>query len=117
MGEEMDNARPFARRGCSVVAASPVMLEHLESRQLMSVAVTRLELVNADTGKDILALKTGITLNLATLPTKHLNVRADVGTGTLSVKFGLDANASYRTESSLPLALAGDDGKGHYYAW
>jgi beta-glucanase (GH16 family) len=93
------------------------MLEHLESRQLMSVAVTRLELVNADTGKDILALKTGITLNLATLPTKHLNVRADVGTGTLSVKFGLDTNASYRTESSLPLALAGDDGKGHYYAW
>ncbi|HSV14652.1 MAG TPA: hypothetical protein VLI90_10350, partial [Tepidisphaeraceae bacterium] len=89
----------------------------MESRQLMSATITRLELVNADTGKDIEALKSGITLNLATLPTRHLNVRADVGSGTLSVKFGLDSNSNYRVESSLPLALAGDDGKGHYYAW
>jgi beta-glucanase (GH16 family) len=71
----------------------------------------------ADTGKDIFTFNNGLTLNLATLPTRHLNVRADTSTDTGSVKFGYDANANYRIESNRPFALAADDGKGHYLSW
>jgi beta-glucanase (GH16 family) len=83
----------------------------------MTATVNILTLVNADNAKDILSLHSSLTLNLATLPSRHLNVRANVATGTGSVRFGLDANANYRVESSAPLALAGDDGHGHYFSW
>lgn len=106
------------RRGCAVRKSTPVAVERLESRQLLSSSViTRLELVNADTGKDILNLHGGITLNLATLPTKHLNVRADTLDGTNSVKFGFDGNSNYRVDSSWPFSFAGDSGAGHYNSW
>src|SRR5437763_10412123 len=102
------------RRGCAAQKPTSVAFERLESRQLLSATITRLQLVNADTGKDILNLHGGITLNLATLPTKHLNVRADTLDGTNSVRFGLDANANYRIDSTWPFSLAGDSGAGHY---
>lgn len=75
-------------------------------------AVTSLTLVNADTDTDIGPMPS--TLNLATLPTRNLNVRAN--TSGASVRFGYDANASYRTESSAPFALEGDTA-GNYNPW
>jgi glucose/arabinose dehydrogenase len=77
-------------------------------------AVTSLTLFNADTDLPIAGydpLPNGATLNLATLPTRNLNIRANTNPATVgSVRFGYDGNANYRVESSLPYALAGDNG-------
>ncbi len=82
-----------------------------------SQAVTGFTLVNADTDKDIQPLLDGATLNLATLPTRNLNVRADTDPATVgSVRFSYDGNAAYRTENAAPYALAGDS-SGNYAAW
>jgi transcriptional regulator CtsR len=80
-------------------------------------AVSSFTLVNADTDADIGPLANGATLNLATLPTRNLNVRANTSPAAVgSVKFGYDGNASYRIESTAPYALEGDT-SGNYNAW
>jgi CubicO group peptidase (beta-lactamase class C family) len=79
--------------------------------------VTGFTLVNADSDADLGPLSNGATLNLATLPTRNLNVRANTNPPTTgSVRFGLDGNAGYRVESAAPYALAGDSG-GNYNPW
>jgi hypothetical protein len=81
-------------------------------------AVVSLTLVNADTDQDIGPLTHGMTLNLATLPTRNLNVRANTSPATVgSVKFGYNATSSFRIESGAPYALAGDAGGTDYHAW
>ena len=65
-------------------------------------------LINADTDRPIAAfasLTNGAVLNLATLPTKHLNVTANARANVGSVQFALDAKANYRLESGSPFAL------------
>jgi len=80
-------------------------------------SVTALTLINADTDQPILALTDGMTLRFADLPTRNLNVRAETSPSVVgSVRFGLDGQANYRTETSSPYALAGDSG-GDYSAW
>jgi hypothetical protein len=80
-------------------------------------AVSSFTLVNADTDADLGPLASGAALNLAALPTRNLNVRANTSPATVgSVRFGYDGNANYRTESSAPYALAGDTG-GDYGVW
>jgi hypothetical protein len=79
-------------------------------------AVTSFTLINADTDQPIMTLAAGATLNLATLPTKRLNVRANVNSSTVSVKFAYDANANYRVDSGPPYAFAGNSGT-DYFAW
>jgi CubicO group peptidase (beta-lactamase class C family) len=79
--------------------------------------VTALTLMNADNDQPIRTLTNGLTITLADLPTRNLNVRAVTSPGTIgSVRFGLDANANYRMETSAPYALAGDD-TGNYRPW
>jgi fibronectin type III domain protein len=74
-------------------------------------------LVNADTDEDIQSLNNGATLNLATLPTRNLNIRANTSPSLVgSVKFGYDSSVSYRIENTAPYAFAGDS-SGNYYAW
>jgi CubicO group peptidase (beta-lactamase class C family) len=74
-------------------------------------------LINADTDQPIGALTNTMTISLATLPTRRLNVRADTWPSTVgSVRFGLDAAASYRIETGAPYALAGDI-QGNYKPW
>src|SRR5438874_2726359 len=98
-GKRTRQRRAAGHRSADARAASTAgkrsVLEAMESRQLMSAAITALTLVNADTAQNIGPFTNGMTLNLSTLPTKSLNVRADVATGTGSVKFGYDSNASY----------------------
>jgi hypothetical protein len=80
-------------------------------------SVTSFTLVNADTDQDIGPLANGATLNLAALPTRNLNVRANTEPATVgSVRFELDGNANYSIESAAPYALAGD-ASGDYNAW
>jgi hypothetical protein len=80
-------------------------------------AVIGFTLVNADTNADIGSLSDGTTLNLATLPTRNLNVRANTSPATVgSVRFGYDANSNYTTESVAPYAFEGDS-SGDYNPW
>lgn len=89
-------------------------VEQLESRRMFA-NITGLILVNADTGQDIGPLTSGATLNLATLPTRNLSVRATASRDTQSVKFRLDGGRS-RTENYAPYSLFGDGG-GDFTGW
>jgi len=89
-------------------------VETLESRQMFA-SVTGLVLVNADTGQTIAPLTNGATINLATLPTRRISVRADATSDTESVRFKLDATKSH-TENIAPYALLGNDGN-TYTPW
>ncbi len=88
-------------------------VETLEARRLFA-NVTALVLVNADTGKDIGVLKNGAVVNLATLPTRRLSIRAGASGDTESLKFRLDGKS--HTENIAPYALAGNDGN-DYESW
>ncbi len=79
-------------------------------------ALTSFTLINADNDQDLGPLANGATVDLAALPTRNLNVRANATAATGSVRFGLDGNGTFRTESTAPFALAGDAG-GDYAAW
>ncbi|GAB3844788.1 hypothetical protein GCM10028822_02440 [Hymenobacter terrigena] len=76
-------------------------------------------LVNADTDTDIQVISTGATLNLATLPTTHLNIRATTNPATVgSVVFALSGTQTRsQTESVAPYALFGDNGSGKFNSW
>jgi PKD repeat protein len=83
-------------------------------------SVVSFTLINADTDLPVAGfdpLNDGATLNLATLPTRNLNIRANTNPATVgSVKFGYDSNPNYRTENAAPYALAGDS-SGNYNPW
>lgn len=79
--------------------------------------VTRLVLVDADTDTDIGELTDGATLDLATLPTRNLNIRAETEPSVVgSVWFGLNDNPTFRIENGSPYSLAGDS-DGDYHPW
>src|SRR2546421_5174554 len=76
-------------------------------------------LVNADNGQDIQTINDGSTINLATTPSPHLNVRANtnpvtVGSVVMALSGGQIRN---QTETSPPYALFGDNGSGTYNPW
>ncbi|MEM9674079.1 MAG: malectin domain-containing carbohydrate-binding protein [Bacteroidota bacterium] len=80
-------------------------------------SVTSFTLINADTDADIGPLQNGQTLNLATLPTTNLNVRANTNPATVgSVRFALNGNSNFQTENVVPYALKGDI-NGNYQNW
>ena len=87
----------------------------------LSPTVVSLTLINADTDSPIPGydpLPNGATLNLATLPTRRLNIRANTSPSTIgSVRFGYDSNANYRIENENPYALASDSAGYNYTAW
>jgi hypothetical protein len=85
-----------------------------------SLAVQSFTLINADTDQPVAGhdpIADGATIDLSNVGTSNLNLRANTSPSTVgSVRFGLDANASYKTESAAPYALAGDT-NGNYAAW
>jgi hypothetical protein len=85
-----------------------------------SQSVTTFTLINADTDQPIAGydpLPSGAVLNLTTLPTRNLNIRANTSPATVgSVRFALDGISNFRTESASPYALVGDD-NGDYSNW
>jgi hypothetical protein len=77
-------------------------------------SVTSFSLINADTGQVVPGYETifnASTLNLAKLPTTHLNIRANTSPAQVgSVKFSLSgAETTSVTESVYPYALKGND--------
>ncbi|MDQ4141511.1 MAG: T9SS type A sorting domain-containing protein [Bacteroidota bacterium] len=83
-----------------------------------SPEVESFTLLNADTDTDIQTLTNGATLNLATLPTKNLNIRANVGSGTIeSVFLKLTGAQDFsRTETGTPFTIFGSTGN-DYNPW
>jgi len=77
--------------------------------------VASFTLVNAATNKDIGTLANGDVINLSVTGTS-LNIRANVSGSVGSVRFGLDKNTNFGTESAAPYALAGDS-NGDYAGW
>lgn len=76
---------------------------------VVTAKVTSYTLVNADTDLDIATLKSGDQLNLATLPSRNLNIRANFSGPAASVKFSLTGALTYSsTDSVAPFALFGD---------
>ena len=96
-------------------APAPASIESLEARALMA-AVTSFTLVDAVTDRDVLVVADGATINLAALPSRQLNIRANPSGRVKSVLFGLDENPAYHTDSSRRFALAGNRRK-NYFAW
>ena len=82
--------------------------------------VTGLTLINADTDTPIAGfdpIPDGALLNLAVLPTRNLNIRADTNPSTVgSVVFGFQGDATFRTENGAPYAMFGDAG-GDFLPW
>ena len=81
-----------------------------------SNTVTSATLINADTDTDIRAIMNGDTFDFSLLGTENLNIRANTGAGTESVRFFLDG-VLFRQENANPFALAGDGPGGDYLAW
>ncbi|MEK9201132.1 MAG: PA14 domain-containing protein, partial [Patescibacteria group bacterium] len=83
-------------------------------------SITSFTLINANTEQPIASfdpIPEGATLNLSTLPTTNLNIRANASPDIVgSVRFGLDAVSNFKLENVGPYALAGDDG-GNYVSW
>jgi hypothetical protein len=80
--------------------------------------VSSFTLINADTDQPIQTLNNGATVNLATLPTKNLNIQANTSPTTVgSVVLVLSGRQSRnQTETTPPYALFGDT-SGHYAPW
>ncbi|MDQ3399270.1 MAG: hypothetical protein M3511_16195, partial [Deinococcota bacterium] len=108
----------FVLSACSNPASAP--LEGELSQLADAGNVVTFTLINADTNQPIVGfdpIPAGTTLNLATLPTKNLNIRANTNPAKVgSVRFAFGGKSNYRTENSAPYALASDKG-GDYYAW
>jgi len=81
-----------------------------------SPTFSRLVLVNAESGEDIAELTEGMSVNLASLPTKKINIRAD-SNGTFSeVVFQYDTYKRFRVEKVAPYTIAGKK-EGRYNGW
>ncbi len=91
-----------------------------DSTPSVTQAVSSLTLINADTNKPIPGydpVRSGATLDLATLSTRNLSIRANTDPSTVgSVRFGLDGKGSYSTDNAAPYAIA-DDNSGDYAPW
>lgn len=80
--------------------------------------VTGFTLINSDTDLPVAGfnpINPGSTLNLATVPTRNLNIRANAQGGVGSVQMTLDAGTPV-VENQAPYALAGDS-RGDFRAW
>ncbi|MEA2710872.1 MAG: large repetitive protein [Phycisphaerales bacterium] len=75
---------------------------------------TKLQLINADAGYSLGALKSKSTINLADLPTKNLSIKA-LTEGATRVVFELDGVV--QDENSKPYAVRGNNPDGSYIPW
>ncbi len=101
---------PLGRRGQSLSVKLTVLPADTGS-------YLRFILVNASSNQDILEITDGAVINLDSLASKQLNIKADVGwQATESVRFGLNENLNFRIENEQPYALFGDSA-GHYHSW
>jgi hypothetical protein len=106
VGEHRFSATPFSADNATGTIGTPVFISFTVTNQPV---VTNLVLVNAQTDQAIQPLNNGDTINLADFPPNQLSIRADVAGGPKSVRFKLDDNANFRTESAVPYVIFGDN--------
>jgi hypothetical protein len=97
-------ATPYSLRNGKGVAGNPIKVTFtVELGSVISFT-----LMNADTDKEIGALQNGDKLDLTTLPTKNLSIRANTDSKFIeSVVFGLNEQSALKTENSEPFTIAG----------
>ncbi|MEO6219893.1 MAG: DNRLRE domain-containing protein [Ginsengibacter sp.] len=85
----------------------------------LAQTVDSFTLINVDNGQPIKTIANNDVINLATLPSVKLNIRANTNSATVgSVVFNLTgAEIKNVTENLLPYALFGDDMNGTYNTW
>lgn len=98
-----------------VRGVATTMQQH--SHRALTGAVTTLELIDATSNVKVLDLMDGtvIDVGLLNLDEHSLNIRALTDGEVSSVRFGLNDQPVFRTESAAPFAMCGDDGEGDYY--
>jgi glucose/arabinose dehydrogenase len=83
-------------------------------------SVASFTLINAQTNLPIAGydpIPGGANINLATLPTRDLNIRANTTPSAVgSVRFGWAGNAAYSTDDTAPYSIGGDN-TGDYVNW
>jgi hypothetical protein len=87
-------------------------------RHLRSIGkVKNFRLINADTNLPIITLTNDMVIDIATLGTENLNIRATTTNGTIvAIRFGYNGNSKFRTDALRPYALCGDGlPVGNYY--
>lgn len=112
-------ATPYSLSGGTGTAGTPLTIKFTVTDQSSTnnSPVTSFTLINAATDTDIKTLNNGDVLNLATLPGRSLNIRANTATTIGSVVFNLSGQLTKtQTETTLPLALFGDN-RGNYNNW
>lgn len=103
---------PYSSKAGGGTAGTPLTIHFTVTRQVVSSLV----LVNARTDQDIKALQNGDVIDLASLPTRNLNIRAVVHPDTVgSVVFNLNNELIVR-ENLAPYAVGGDI-NGNYRSW
>ena len=82
------------------------------------IALINFTLINANNEQDIQTINSNTTLNLASLSTQNLNIRANTSPATVgSILFVLTGPQNRnQTESGVPYALFGDS-NGNYNSW
>ncbi|RDC64441.1 Ig-like domain-containing protein [Adhaeribacter pallidiroseus] len=80
--------------------------------------ISSFTLINADNESAIRTITDGSTIDLATLPTKNLNIRANTSPSDVgSVRFVVSGiESDNQTESTAPYAVFGEN-SGDYHAW
>ncbi len=123
VGSHSVTATPYSGAGATGSAGDALTLAFTvtdSTPPAVTQTVTSLSLIDADTNKPIAGydpLTNGAKLDLASLPTRHLNIRANTDPSSVgSVRFGLDSNSGYATDNAAPYALAGDS-SGNFSAW
>ncbi|MEM8532142.1 MAG: hypothetical protein AAGF95_14955 [Chloroflexota bacterium] len=99
------------------ITATAVVTPTDDAQELAVISFT---LINADTDEPIEEfdpLIDGAMIDLATLPTRNINIRANTQPETVgSVSFGPSRETVTRIEDTAPYSLAGDD-EGDYLPW
>ncbi|GAB3042575.1 lamin tail domain-containing protein [Spirosoma pulveris] len=115
-------ATPYTGAGGTGTAGTPLTMSFSVVDQTPTtpgqLTLVSFSLMNADTEQEIKLLTPDEQLNLATLPTRNLNIRANTNPATVgSVKFSLSGSQNQNvTETVAPYALFGDVA-GNFNAW
>lgn len=101
-----------------LILLSSLLLAPMQFASAEDVAaeVTELILIDAKSDADIGELKDGANIALSELPSRQLNVRAEVKGVVQKIRFQLNTHKRFREETAAPYSLAGDV-SGDYRAW
>jgi gliding motility-associated-like protein len=95
------------QNNCSVIE----IIDVKDNTSTSQLTVSNFSLIDADKNKiinEFNPLKNHDTLNLAKLPSRNLNIQANISSNEVgSVRFALNGNSNYSTDNAAPFYLAG----------